>query len=284
MRERDRRHDSLVGPGYHLRVVPRRGARAAESARLESVCGATHRGFESHSLRSGGRRSGDGDRTGGGAPRRRARRRPRGRRGARGRGGRQPSGQPTRAGPRSDRPRRGAGPAGRRRGARLVATRRGHAGGHARALPDVRRGPRGGTTRPGRVRRREHRQRRPAAPSTTSAPTRGSTTRSRSCTACWPSRPPRCSTASSPPAAPDRLGRARGRWLTWPTESCQSGRMGRSRKPLWLSGHRGFESHALRSRTTRRCPASRRTLGTDHVSCARQLRGRRPPSPRCAPG
>ena len=31
---------------------PGRGARAAESARLESVCGATHRGFESHSLRS----------------------------------------------------------------------------------------------------------------------------------------------------------------------------------------------------------------------------------------
>ena len=29
-----------------------RDARAAESARLESVCGATHRGFESHSLRS----------------------------------------------------------------------------------------------------------------------------------------------------------------------------------------------------------------------------------------
>ena len=32
-------------------MVPRRGARAAESARLESVCGATHRGFESHLLR-----------------------------------------------------------------------------------------------------------------------------------------------------------------------------------------------------------------------------------------
>ena len=30
----------------------RRGARAAESARLESVCGETHRGFESLSLRS----------------------------------------------------------------------------------------------------------------------------------------------------------------------------------------------------------------------------------------
>ena len=32
---------------------PWRDARAAESARLESVCGATHRGFESHSLRHG---------------------------------------------------------------------------------------------------------------------------------------------------------------------------------------------------------------------------------------
>ncbi len=46
---------------YHPRLPPpaaatcrgrtRRDARAAESARLESVCGATHRGFESHSLR-----------------------------------------------------------------------------------------------------------------------------------------------------------------------------------------------------------------------------------------
>ena len=142
----------------------------------------------------------------------------------------------------------------------------------------------GARVAPGRVRRRQHRQRRPAARSTTSASTRASTTRSRSCTACRPSRPPRCSTTSSPPAAPDRLGRARGRWLTWSTESCQSGRMGRSRKPLWVSAHRGFESHALRSRTTRRCPASRRTLGTDHVSCARQLRGRRRPSRRCGPG
>src|SRR6478736_2545980 len=35
----------------------RRDARADESARLESVCGATHRGFESHSLRSAGGRS-----------------------------------------------------------------------------------------------------------------------------------------------------------------------------------------------------------------------------------
>ncbi len=41
-------------PGRLLRVwlrQPGRDARAAESARLESVCGATHRGFESHSLR-----------------------------------------------------------------------------------------------------------------------------------------------------------------------------------------------------------------------------------------
>ena len=29
-------------------------------------------------------------------------------------------------------------------------------------------------------------------------------------------------------------------------EGCQSGRMGRSRKPLWPSGHRGFESHTFR--------------------------------------
>jgi hypothetical protein len=48
-----------TGPGRHLTtragsqaiVSARRRARAAESARLESVCGETHRGFESHRLR-----------------------------------------------------------------------------------------------------------------------------------------------------------------------------------------------------------------------------------------
>jgi uncharacterized protein (TIGR03083 family) len=30
------------------------------------------------------------------------------------------------------------------------------------------------------------------------------------------------------------------------TEGCQSGRMGRPRKPLWPPGHRGFESHTFR--------------------------------------
>jgi hypothetical protein len=30
-------------------------------------------------------------------------------------------------------------------------------------------------------------------------------------------------------------------------EECESGRIGRSRKPLWSQGHRGFESHLLRS-------------------------------------
>ena len=35
----------------HSIPTPGRDARADESARLESVCGATHRGFESHSLR-----------------------------------------------------------------------------------------------------------------------------------------------------------------------------------------------------------------------------------------
>ena len=29
-------------------------------------------------------------------------------------------------------------------------------------------------------------------------------------------------------------------------EECESGRIGRSRKPLWSQGHRGFESHLLR--------------------------------------
>src|SRR5258706_8399276 len=36
----------------YLEATFGRDARAAESARLESVCGATHRGFESHPLRS----------------------------------------------------------------------------------------------------------------------------------------------------------------------------------------------------------------------------------------
>ena len=31
-------------------------------------------------------------------------------------------------------------------------------------------------------------------------------------------------------------------------EGCRSGRTGRSRKPLWPSGHRGFKSHTLRHR------------------------------------
>jgi hypothetical protein len=30
------------------------------------------------------------------------------------------------------------------------------------------------------------------------------------------------------------------------SEECESGRIGRSRKPLWSLGHRGFESHLLR--------------------------------------
>jgi hypothetical protein len=30
------------------------------------------------------------------------------------------------------------------------------------------------------------------------------------------------------------------------TEECQSGRMGRSRKPLCVNAYRGFESHLLR--------------------------------------
>ena len=38
--------------------------------------------------------------------------------------------------------------------------------------------------------------------------------------------------------------------LTCP-EGCESGRIGRSRKPLCPRGHRGFESHSLRHRSLR---------------------------------
>ncbi len=42
-------------------------------------------------------------------------------------------------------------------------------------------------------------------------------------------------------------------------EECESGRIGRSRKPLWSQGHRGFESHLLRSMA--RC----RNRATEHL-------------------
>jgi hypothetical protein len=56
MRARADGEDSLTPRPFRQTgraVRSRRDARAAESARLESVCGATHRGFESHSLRHG---------------------------------------------------------------------------------------------------------------------------------------------------------------------------------------------------------------------------------------
>ena len=39
-------------------------------------------------------------------------------------------------------------------------------------------------------------------------------------------------------------------------EECESGRIGRSRKPLWSQGHRGFESHLLRSGVLAEIPAN----------------------------
>ena len=154
----------------------------------------------------------------------------------------------------------------------LVAARGGDAGGQPRALPDVRGSVGRGPRRPARVRRRQHRQRgvrhalqplrRPSTqPRGGGDPRRGGRAGRR-----------RCSTTSSPPAAADPLVTAPGRRVAWSTESCQSGRMGRSRKPLWLSGHRGFESHALRhvgestdATTGRRSPALRNHAGVAFV-------------------
>ena len=134
-------------------------------------------------------------------------------------------------------------------GARHLAARRSHTGRHARALPHVRRCAADGAGRSGRVRRRQRRGgrlrhalqplRRPAPqPRGGGHPRRGGRGRFGA-----------SSRSSSPSDASDRrssLEPEPGRPLPWSTESCQSGRMGRSRKPLWLSGHRGFESHALR--------------------------------------
>lgn len=43
-----------------------------------------------------------------------------------------------------------------------------------------------------------------------------------------------------------QLRGGRRQLLAFPPEGCQSGRMGRPRKPLWPPGHRGFESHTFR--------------------------------------
>jgi hypothetical protein len=55
-------------------------------------------------------------------------------------------------------------------------------------------------------------------------------------------------------AQPNRLGYDRGLArasnVRVQLEECESGRIGRSRKPLWSQGHRGFESHLLRSAVT----------------------------------
>lgn len=67
--------------------------------------------------------------------------------------------------------------------------------------------------------------------------------------------------APSPPNSPTSWA-ADARYRGSRTEGCESGRIGRSRKPLWGQPHRGFKSHPLR---------------TDQ-------RGLPPGRPRCAPG
>ena len=52
------------------------------------------------------------------------------------------------------------------------------------------------------------------------------------------------------------------------TESCQSGRMGRTRNPLWPLGHRGFKSHTLRFDSAPAAPACGSRI------CFRRRRGR----------
>ena len=181
-------------------------------------------------------------------PRRRARRR----RGARRRAGRGPGRQRAGAATATRPPTPSCSRCAARRGrAGHVAARRGHARGHARAVPDVRRGA----------------ARAPGCSGSCSAPP---TPRTAPCGTLYNlcvdprlnhevevvhgvrgrgGRRPARRLLRRPPAVM-RLERPRGRRLTSPTESCQSGRMGRSRKPLWVSAHRGFESHALRHPTT----------------------------------
>ena len=114
-----------------------------------------------------------------------------------------------------------------------------HARRHARAVRHVRGGRSAGPGRASRLRRRSIRRLAHAALSTTCAPIRALTTRSRSSAAwsaeaCWD---PAAGLLQKPPRHPR---------LTSRPEGCESGRIGRSRKPLCPRGHRGFESHSLR--------------------------------------
>jgi hypothetical protein len=55
-------------------------------------------------------------------------------------------------------------------------------------------------------------------------------------------------------------------------EECESGRIGRSRKPLWSQGHRGFESHLLRSiQPYSRCALSNAGYGRSGLRDQRAL-------------
>src|SRR5512133_2278936 len=152
-----------------------------------------------------------------------------------------------------NRPRRAGGPARRRRHPRHLAPRRLHPGRHPRTLPHVRRRPRPVPHRPPRLRRRRPQGRRRDLP-----------VRPRP----RPSPPP-------PHRGPPRRPRRRLRHppalllhpppLYSPTARCQSGRMGRSRKPLTSRGVHGFESHPCRhlpAQTPSRLDAATAAAGT----------------------
>ena len=77
-------------------------------------------------------------------------------------------------------------------------------------------------------------------------PTLPSRRSSRRPSAAWPRPGP----PTRPPTRSLTLpahGERKGPLVASTTEGCQSGRMGRPRKPLWPPGHRGFESHTFRS-------------------------------------
>ena len=194
-----------------LTLISWRDARAAESARLESVCGETHRGFESHSLRHGeprarGRgvrhahaaRGVDAGRARRGAGRARTRRRA-GRRGRRPRrrSARRPP-QRARAHRRSHRARRDPGAARRRRGDRSLAARRLHPRRHTRAVRDVRRGDGQRPSRTPRLSVPPIRRPAPPAAASTCSTARCSTIVSRGPSASGPTSAERCSSSSSP--------------------------------------------------------------------------------------
>ena len=164
---------------------------------------------------------------------------------------------------RSDRPRRAPGHPRRRGGARAVAARRLPGRRHPRTVPHVRRSVVGRPDRGPGVRRRRPEggcdgvalPPGPGSPPQPRVPRAGGSA-SRGVQPAPPIVLRRPALTRSPWRGPGRsTSTSRGIGIVGAvappvsssTESCQSGRMGRSRKPLRSQGLRGFESLTLRS-------------------------------------